>query len=359
MSKYDLILKKPTEYNSHSLFGVIASGKQSAPVGGWKELTRTTLGGTNTLVTASSIANKRYFMVLENLFGTAAIRPRWRSGNGSLDTGSNYASRNSDDGTADVTLINQSNIPYNTLTQSTPFFHVSYIANLSAQEKLMLGHSVNQNTAAAGNPPTREEVVGKHVFTSNPLDQIASFTSDSTFAANSEIVVLGWDPADVHTDNFWEELASVTLGTAANEFSTGTFTAKKYLWVQIYNAGLSLSRTLRLFMNGSQASIYAYRSSEDGATDTTNTGESNIEISQPPEIVPTFTNLFIINNSANEKLVTGNTVIQNIAGAGNPPSRYEFAGKQVNTSSQITELTITLATGNINAGALIKVWGSN
>jgi hypothetical protein len=35
-----------------------------------------------------------------------------------------------------------------------------------------------------------------------------------TFNTGSQkLVVLGWDPADTHTSNFWEELASVELVT--------------------------------------------------------------------------------------------------------------------------------------------------
>jgi hypothetical protein len=49
----------------------------------------------------------------------------------------------------------------------------------------------------------------------------------------SEVVVLGWDPADTHTSNFWEELASVD-SRWSSKLSSGTFTAKKYLWVQCY-----------------------------------------------------------------------------------------------------------------------------
>jgi hypothetical protein len=54
---------------------------------------------------------------------------------------------------------------------------------------------------------------------------------DINSVTNSEAVVLGWDPADTHTSNFWEELASVDLsGGAADILDSGTFTAKKYLW---------------------------------------------------------------------------------------------------------------------------------
>ena len=31
-------------------------------------------------------------------------------------------------------------------------------------------------------------------------------TNAGSFDSGNEVVVLGWDPADTHTDNFWEEL---------------------------------------------------------------------------------------------------------------------------------------------------------
>ena len=37
------------------------------------------------------------------------------------------------------------------------------------------------------------------------LIQVELFDSSGT-----EVVVLGWDPTDTHTDNFWEELGSAT-----------------------------------------------------------------------------------------------------------------------------------------------------
>ena len=47
------------------------------------------------------------------------------------------------------------------------------------------------------------------------------------------MVVLGYDPDDTEGTSFWEELASVELGAAADSMDSGSFTAKKYLWVQI------------------------------------------------------------------------------------------------------------------------------
>ena len=73
-----------------------------------------------------------------------------------------------------------------------------------------------------------------------------------------------------------------------------------------------------------------------------------------------FVNVFIINNSSNEKLGIAHAVNQNTAGAGNAPARQENALKWANTSSQITEIDFTNAvTGDFDSGSIVKVWGAD
>jgi hypothetical protein len=106
----------------------------------------------------------------------------------------------------------------------------------STKEKLLMS-CVKQRNSRSSNSTYREEFVGKWAQTSNPIYlkyKWIIFKQD-TFNTGSEVVVLGWDPADTHTTNFWEELASVDLsGGAAVTYQSGTFTAKKYLWVQVF-----------------------------------------------------------------------------------------------------------------------------
>ena len=74
--------------------------------------------------------------------------------------------------------------------------------------------------------------------------------------------------------------------------------------------------------------------------------------------LPSFHNYFVINNSANDKLVTGNNIFQGTAGAGTAPQRMEFTGKWSNTSSQVTEIDFDADGGNsFAATSIIKVWG--
>ena len=70
--------------------------------------------------------------------------------------------------------------------------------------------------------------------------------------------------------------------------------------------------------------------------------------------------MFIINNSANEKLCIGHQNRIDATGAGNDPIRSERVDKWANTSAQITEIDFDNALGGIDiSNAYLKVWGSD
>ncbi len=103
---------------------------------------------------------------------------------------------------------------------------------------------------------------------------------------------------------------------------------------------------------------YARRYSNDGGADITSINESSIDLTSH-STKPAFSNMFIINNLANEKLVIAHLVDQNTAGAGTAPNRSEITAKWDNTSSQITKIDIDLSSGNMGTDTILKVWGSN
>ncbi len=321
----------------------------SGAVGGWVELGRNT--GTTPSVT--SLADKRYYMILSYGHPTAGSNNHgFRYNN---DTAGNYAWRESTKGGADVTGGSSTyDLQYEDQATAIDFFGVSYLSNLSAKEKLRLGHIVGNDLAGAGTAPDRTESVGKWANTSSALNRIDALPTGGTWGTGAEIVVLGWDPADTHTDNFWEELASVELGSSGN-LDSGTFTAKKYLWVQIFNKSVTTDPIVLTF-NSDTGNNYARRFSNNGGADGTGASNPALYPYSTSDGTPKFMNMFIINNSANEKLVISNTIEQNTAGAGTAPARNEFAGKWANTSAQITKITNT---GTLDVGSVIKVWGAN
>jgi hypothetical protein len=341
-------------------------GLPSGSVGGWVELGRTTLGSTNVNIDVTSLADKRYLMFLVNTTGASAITSDgiMRVGNSSIDTGSNYAHRSSFDGGSDSTGTSATGISLSR-NDTNPEWTVGYFANLSTKEKLSLAWKVEQGTAGAANAPKhRIESAGKWTNTSNVIDQYRWNTGGSeTWSAGSEVVVLGWDPTDTHTTNFWEELASVELGSANANITSGTITAKKYLWVQAYFnlADSGTTSDARLTFNSDTGSNYATRNAQNGGAEQTLTSQANTRINYSSLTTPAFLNLFIVNNSANEKLMIGHLTSAGTAGAGGAPDRrIEYTGKWTNTSSQITNINFN--DGGLTdypAGTILKVWGSN
>jgi hypothetical protein len=326
-------------------------------VGGWVELGRTTLGSVNSDIDVTSLSDKRYYMILINgigYSGTANTHLRFNS-----DSGTNYSYRLSIDGGADNTGTS-SIATFAHGNSSTNNFGVGYVSNLSSKEKLVLSHNIRQNTAGAANPPIRSESVSKWANTSSAISGInATTASAATHGTGSECVVLGWDPADTHTSNFWEELASVELGVAGDTLSSSTITAKKYLCVQVFTKATGGTIQQRMRFNSDAGSNYAERYSQDGGTDGTIINDEELLLSAAPS-TPAFTNMFIINNQSNEKLLIGHNVNQGGAGAANDPERYEIAHKWANTSNQITQIDIiNTGSGNFDTGSIIKVWGAD
>jgi hypothetical protein len=333
-----------------------AQAAAGGAVGGWVELARTTLGSAGDTISVSSLADKRYYMVLNDTLPSGDVNGHQRLNN---DSGSNYSWRFSANGAAEVTGTSASVIFSDYDSSTTPSFNLNYLANVATKEKLSTGWGVTQNTAGAGTAPQRVEFTGKWANTSdavNRIDYVNVSTGD--FDTGSEVVVLGWDPEDTHTSNFWEELASVELGGTATEIDSGTILAKKYLWCQMYHPEPAGAVYTKIRFNNDTGNTMAWRRSNNGGADGTGTSDDEIRVGESRNL-GNFINCFIINNSANEKLIMGHGVHQQTAGAGTAPDRDEFVGKWANTSTQITNIDFFPHTGTYPIGTILKVWGAN
>jgi len=331
----------------------------SGAVGGWVELGRTTLGSAADTISVASLADKRYLMILRNELHTGSS---WGAGRFNSDSGSNYSDRFSTNGGADSTLTSRTQmIDFELPTSGTQGFTTKFVSNLSAQEKLCINQSIGQGTAGAGTAPDRRESVNKWANTSNPINEYSIHQQDSgDFASGSEMVVLGWDPADTHTSNFWEELASVN-GDGTSAFDTGTFTAKKYLWIQAFIDKASVGLNTQFQVGNSTldtGSNYSRRRNENGGSDETGTSEAYMNMATYS--TKEFHNFFVINNSANEKLFICNSNLSSTAGAANAPNRLEGVYKWANTSNQINRVGVNSGnTVTLSSSSQIKVWGAN
>ena len=112
--------------------------------------------------------------------------------------------------------------------------------------------------------------------------------------------------------------------------------------------------------NNDTGSNYAYRYSSDGGSDSTQTSGSNVFTHTASNTTDNSWLMYCINISAEEKLFLMWSMGANTAGAGNAPTRREYAGKWVNTSAQITEIDATNGgTGDFLTGSNITALGSD
>jgi hypothetical protein len=329
--------------------------------GGWVELGRTTLGSDGDLVSVGSLDDKRYYMVL------ADVLPDTSSPNVDYfftvngDTGSNYAWRGSQNSASDSPQTSNPNgvgCARSHLNNST--FLVGYWANLAANDKLFIAHSCQGSTAGAGTVPTRRETVGKWGNTSNVISTLAmkNTTGSDSYKSGSEVVVLGYDPDDTHTTNFWEELASVSNTTTQDTNTTGSFTAKKYLWVQMYVKATGVANTNIYFNNSKTGADYAFRESADGGTDYEGASSNTATTGTITNNTSRFINMFINNDGSHEPLVIYDHVDQSTAGAGTAPSRKEVVFKS-DVVTQLTSIGLDNSGGGSYTAFECKVWGSD
>ena len=348
------------------MFQVASSGGGGggSNIGGWVELGRSTLTSSGDTMEVTGLANKRYLMLLSHRIadGNMEINTRFNS-----DSGNNYSHRFAQDGASDSTGVNR-NFMMNHVGWNTTEFNVAYVANLAGKEKLLIGNTIADRGTGSGYANSRNESVAKWNNTSDAVDEVnMNNTASGNLGTGSELIVLGYDPDDSHTDGFWEELADVSLSSASDTLSSGTITAKKYLWVQTFvkATGGTVEPDSR-FNNDNSGSnnvsgTYADRYNVNGGSDATGTSlNKGVRGSGVP--VSAFFNDFIINNASNEKLVMRHVTYVSTAGAGTAPNRRETVGKWSNTSDQITDITWHDESGSgaqMDSGSFIKVWGSN
>ena len=115
---------------------------------------------------------------------------------------------------------------------------------------------------------------------------------------------------------------------------------------------------MKLTCNNDTGTNYSRRWSNNGAADSTSVSESDAQLNSGNAFQ--FYNIFMINNSANEKLGISHSVDISTAGAGTAPIRSERCFKWANTAAQITEIDIdNTAAGSYDTGSILKVWGSD
>ena len=155
----------------------------------------TSVDGDGTSAFSSSTFTPSDFMIILNFTeATIALNDYLTVGNTTIDTGSNYAWRSSQNGGADSTATSRSEGLINQSATSDAGeigFRVIYVVNIESEEKLFYHHIVDNVASGAGTAPNRRQAANKWANTSNQIDIVGSYTASGTYNANSNISVLG------------------------------------------------------------------------------------------------------------------------------------------------------------------------
>lgn len=335
-----------------------AAGVALGRLGSWVELSRTKLEVAGDTVDVANLPNKRYYMILIDTPSASSLGTNLRFGAGSVDTATNYASRRSDNGIeATSSSLNRIILQAN-IGSAQKRFGVFTIANLSANEKLLVGHDM-RTIDGDGSAPSRLENIGKWTNIASPLDVIQYLNTNSgSFAIGTEMVVLGWTPNDSSTteENFWQPLGEQVLSGDADIMEV-IISPRKYLWFQFFVINNGAANSFLRFNNDGTTN-YSSRFSFNGAADVVNTNDTDIPTTSTQGTVTKFCNGFIMNQQSREKMVILHTIDNLSNGAGTAPSRLEVAGKWVNVVSAIANISINnLGAGSFAANSFLRVWG--
>ena len=158
----------------------------------WKSNGSTTLviAGDDILVPAVS---GKFFQTVSNTIATGSV---FHDGRFNSDTGNNYNYRYSDNGGADGTSGSATDkVLLGAGGTTTQGFSVSYISNISGEEKLVVTpQGVAQGVAGAANAPTRRSSVSKWDVTADLINSITAWNSNSgDYNTGSNLTVFGTD----------------------------------------------------------------------------------------------------------------------------------------------------------------------
>ena len=327
-------------------------------LGLYQELGRTKLTGTSDDISVTFTA-KPYLMVLCNYItgGTQVDGRLFFNGDGGSGGSTNYAWRLERDG--GVTAAYGSNYGINTeeLYYGNSFQYY-FINNFSDYEKLVIGGQAHDsNDSTAGTAPSRQITSAKWVTTGSQITTVATTNIDSgDYAPDSELVILGYDPADTVGTSIWEELASVELTGTNDTIDSGTIDNKKYLWIEYYiNPSGSAGANMRF--NSNSSSVYSTRRVGNGGSDDTYTSQDKIECRV--EYGNAFGSGFIGNNDSQQKFLILNDDAQSTAGAGTAPSSNQVWAKSSVTTDITSIQIVNDGGGDFDSGSYLRVWGFN
>lgn len=203
----------------------------------WERLAHVELSGSNATLDSGTFSGKKNLRIICLVTGKSQSSSATIQFNS--DTGSNYPRRFSIDGGSDSTETGGSAITHNTQDANPTYFEAE-ITNISDQEKLYIGHAINQGSSGAGAVPSRCEAVNKWTNTSAQITSIQVNASGGTFGSGSYITVLGAkEPATA--DSITVDGGADSTITYSTDFSSSTGWTQEGSWVQISGGKVAFS----------------------------------------------------------------------------------------------------------------------
>lgn len=151
-----------------------------------------TLGSASDTLLISDQTSTTFNVVLSMPIFSGSCAIDYRFGNTTIDSGNNYSSRGSANGATDGTSTNNDSIERFNAGSNVPSFFISYVINISSEEKLVLAHHCTAATTGAATPPNRSEIVGKWANTSAQFDNISVVNVDTgSYDTDSNLSALG------------------------------------------------------------------------------------------------------------------------------------------------------------------------
>ena len=329
--------------------------------GGWKKLGSITADESSLELT--NIPNKRYYKFLFHTDAADLYLDQIRLGSGAADLGQNYAWRRSLNDATENSATNQTGVAVSGFRDAHPHYGYGFIANYPTREKLMVNYGMTAGAAGANLTPQRSMTAGKWSNIQNALNVLRITTASATDYVGSELVLLGWDPTDVHTENFYQELANSTLEQDAPVHDVILSSSPKYLWFEWYGSIIG-SSTLPLYIQAGDSDgfdsdrNYSVRESINGQDDLTFTNTTRLRIDNT-DTTPIYLVGFAVNVGNNEKLfiIHVNAVVNDATNTA--VNRIEFVGKWSNTENPIDRLRLGRANAFVASGSRWRVFGGN
>jgi len=164
----------------------------------------------------------------------------------------------------------------------------------------------------------------------------------------------------------YQFIVQCSLVSANATLTCGSFTAMNYLFIQTEtitaSTGTGNNPRLRFNSDTNTATTYSWRTSNDGAADTTASSSNSCTLGGGRAVSDNgISNTLIHNTATLSKMVYTTTSYGGDTSSGTVPHRNEVSCKYDNTSVQITRIVLVnnSGTSNFDVGTQMTIWGYN